>query len=95
MGRHRPQTRASAAAAGPGGVLRFGCDVRRSEDRYWQRTGDEEFLKEFYPSVKSNTLFTMSLRHGDGEGNVISVPDGNQDPNRSTPHPGILLEWFE
>lgn len=64
-------------------------------DRYWQRTGDEEFLKEFYPSVKSNTIFTMSLRHGDGDGNVISVPDGNQDPNRATPHPGILLEWFE
>ncbi len=64
-------------------------------DRYWQRTGDAEFLKEFYPSVKSNTIFTMSLRHGDGEGNVISVPDGNQDPNRATPHPGILLEWFE
>ncbi len=37
----------------------------------------------------------MSLRHGDGDANVVSVPDDNLDPYRVSPQPGILLELFE
>ncbi|HXW14176.1 MAG TPA: GH116 family glycosyl-hydrolase [Terriglobia bacterium] len=64
-------------------------------DRYWRRTGDDAVMKEFYSSVKRNTLLTMSLRHGDGDANVISVPDDDLDPFREQPQPGILLEMFE
>ena len=64
-------------------------------DRYWLRTRDDEVLREFYPSVKSNTIYTMSLRHGDGDANIISVPDDNLDPYRPSATPGYHLEWFE
>ena len=64
-------------------------------DRYWLRTGDDAVMREFYPSVKSNTIFTMSLRTGDGDANVISMPDGNLDPYRLEPKAGILLDMFE
>jgi uncharacterized protein (DUF608 family) len=47
-------------------------------DRYWQCTGNDEVLREFYPSVKKNVIFTMNLNPGpDG---VISAPTG--DVNR-------------
>lgn len=52
-------------------------------DRYWMRTKDDEFLWEFYPYVKKNTIFTMNLRGDDPDG-VISMPTGNVD-----------TEWFE
>lgn len=46
--------------------------------RMWRRTGDENLLKEFYPSVKKNTRFTVNLRPeyeiGDA---IISMPSGN------------------
>lgn len=46
-------------------------------DRYWQLTGDDGFLHEFYPSVKKNLIFTMQLNSGpDG---VISAPTGNMN----------------
>ena len=61
-------------------------------DRYWRRTGDDAVMKEFYSSVKRNTILTMSLRHGDGDANVISVPDKDLDPFRVAPQPGILLD---
>ena len=50
--------------------------------RLWLRTGDDAVLREFYPSVKRNTTFTMNLRPGP-EG-IISMPTGNQG-----------MEWFE
>ena len=44
-------------------------------DRYWQFTGDDKVLREFYPSIKKNVVFTVSLNAGpDG---VISAPTGN------------------
>lgn len=62
-------------------------------DRYWQRTGDDELVKEFYPSVKKNTIYTMNLRSGpDG---IVSVPEGNRNPTQPTSEPGAGLEWFE
>ncbi len=54
--------------------------------RYWQRTEDEAVLREFYPSVKRNTLFTMDLvpESEYGSDAVIRVPSGYQG-----------LDWFE
>jgi uncharacterized protein (DUF608 family) len=53
-------------------------------DRYWLRTGDEEFLREFYPYVKKNTTFTMSLRPEYPTGDaVIAFPTKGDG------------EWFE
>jgi uncharacterized protein (DUF608 family) len=59
-------------------------------DKYWLRTGDQGFLKEFYPSVKNNMIYTMNLNTGpDG---VISMPSGNIDPANGG---HVLLEWVE
>src|SRR5205823_336656 len=62
--------------------------------RYWLRTGNDAILREFYPSIKKNTIFTMNLRPGP-EG-VISMPEGNVNPF-SVGHlnPGGGLEMFE
>jgi uncharacterized protein (DUF608 family) len=62
-------------------------------DRYWQRTGKDTTVKEFYESVKNNTIYTMNLRKGpDG---VASVPDGNRNPTQPKGRPGSGLDWFE
>jgi len=58
-------------------------------DRYWLRTGKDEILKEFYPSLKQNTIYTMNLNSSpDG---VISMPQGNIDPATSQ----HATEWVE
>jgi uncharacterized protein (DUF608 family) len=62
-------------------------------DRYWQCTGDDEVLKEFYPSVKKNTIYTINLRSGPDA--VASVPEGDRNPTRPNSEPGTMLEWFE
>src|SRR5206468_6419327 len=50
-------------------------------------------LKEFYPSVKKNTIYTMQLRSGpDG---IASVPEGNRNPTQPKEKPGSGLDWFE
>ena len=64
-------------------------------DRFLQRTGDEDALREFYPSVKRNTIYTMSLRAEDGPDGIISVPRGNVDPCKPWQPEGYHLEWFE
>ena len=47
-------------------------------DRYWLSTGDDDFIREFYPSVKKNLEFTMDLRPQYSIGDrVISMPEGN------------------
>jgi uncharacterized protein (DUF608 family) len=62
-------------------------------DRYWQRTGSDGVLKEFYPSIKKNTIYTMNLRSGpDG---IVSVPEGNRNPTQPHGTPGTGLDWFE
>lgn len=62
-------------------------------DRYWQCTGDQELLKEFYPSLKKAVIYTVNLRPGaDG---LISVPAGDRNPTQKHREPGALLEWFE
>lgn len=62
-------------------------------DRYWQRTGNEEVLKEFYDSLKKNTTYTMNLRPGP-EG-IVSVPAGDVNPTNPNGTPGSGLDWFE
>ena len=65
-------------------------------DRYLQRTGTKkELVEEFYPAVKKNTLYTMSLRDEDGDDGVISMPRGNKNPTRPWIAEGLMLEWFE
>jgi uncharacterized protein (DUF608 family) len=62
-------------------------------DRYWQRTGNDAILKEFYPSIKKSTIYTMKLRSGpDG---IVSVPEGNRNPTQPHGTPGTGLDWFE
>jgi uncharacterized protein (DUF608 family) len=51
-------------------------------DRIWQRSGDIEFLKSYYPSIKKNTIFTMAMNPAP-EG-PISMPADNAG-----------MEWFE
>ncbi len=58
-------------------------------DKYWLRTGDAEFLKEFYPSVKQNMIYTMSLNTGPDR--VIRMPNGNIDPANGE----HAQEWVE
>ena len=64
-------------------------------DRYLQRTGDRAVLKEFYDSAKRNTIYTMKLHEFDGGDGIISVPQGNVDPENPSLPPGYHLEWFE
>ena len=66
-------------------------------DKYWLRTGDDEFLREFYPSVKQNMIYTMNLNPGpDG---VISMPTGDMDPATDRDlfkqGKGHATEWVE
>jgi uncharacterized protein (DUF608 family) len=53
-------------------------------DRLWRRTGDDALLREFYDSVKQNTIFTMNLRHSAGAAGIVSMPAENQGQ-----------DWFE
>jgi uncharacterized protein (DUF608 family) len=62
-------------------------------DRLWQRTGDDELLKEFYPSIKKAVEYTLSLRPGP-EG-IVSVPAGDRNPTQANAKPGGGLDWFE
>jgi len=64
-------------------------------DRYLLRTGDQAVLREFYPSIKANTTYTMSLRPEDGADGIVSVPSRNVDPQNPAGQPGHHLEWFE
>jgi uncharacterized protein (DUF608 family) len=62
-------------------------------DRYWQRSGDAEIMREFYDSIKKAVIYTINLRPG-AEG-IVSVPAGDRNPTRPHGKAGELLEWFE
>jgi uncharacterized protein (DUF608 family) len=64
-------------------------------DKVLMRTGDDQLVREFYPSVKKNTIYTMGLRPEDGADGIISVPTGNKNPEEPSWDPGGGLEWFE
>jgi uncharacterized protein (DUF608 family) len=51
-------------------------------DRLWQRTGDLELLREFWPSIKTTLTMTMNLRPT--KAGPISMPADNRG-----------REWFE
>ena len=53
-------------------------------DKLWQRTGDDALLREFYESVKLNTIFTMNMRPGSGPAGIVSMPRG-----------GEFDDWYE
>jgi uncharacterized protein (DUF608 family) len=53
-------------------------------DKLWQRSGDDGLLKEFYASVKQNTIFTMNLRPGSGAAGIVSMPADNN-----------AYDWYE
>ena len=57
--------------------------------RYWKRTGSDDFLREFYPSVKSTTIFTMNLNKNYPYG-LISLPNfDRQESFESTSFEGM------
>ena len=62
-------------------------------DRYWLRTGSEEILREFYPSIKKAVTYTIKLRSGP-EG-IVSVPANDRNPTQPHTKPGGGLDWFE
>ncbi len=64
-------------------------------DRLLMRTGSGELLREFYPSVKKCTIYSMGLRPEDGDDGLISAPSGNVDPYNPQREEGHMLEWFE
>jgi uncharacterized protein (DUF608 family) len=59
-------------------------------DRYWQTTGDDEMLREFYPSLKRANDFSMNLRPKFGLSQVVSMPEPGTDG-----HGLGDTEWFE
>jgi uncharacterized protein (DUF608 family) len=64
-----------------------GISLAAMADRYWLCYGDRDknFLREFYPMVKKNMIYTVNLRPSYPIGDrIISVPAG--DP---------IGEWFE
>jgi uncharacterized protein (DUF608 family) len=54
-----------------------------------------ELMREFYPSVKASTAYTMGLRPEDGDDGIISCPTGNVDPYNPQREEGSMLEWWE
>lgn len=59
-------------------------------DRYWQLTGNDEVLKEFYPSIKRANDFSMNLRPKYGMSQVMAMPEPGTDGG------GLGdTEWFE
>jgi uncharacterized protein (DUF608 family) len=55
---------------------------------HWKITGDESFMKEFYPSVKKALEYSFSQRPDLGPSQIIAMP-----PHRE--HAWNDIEWFE
>ena len=53
-------------------------------DKLWQRTGDDTILREFYSSIKKNTIFTMKLSPDAGPARIVSMPADNN-----------AYDWYE
>ena len=57
--------------------------------RHWRRSGDEDFLREFYPSLKKATLFTFTVNPSEPYG-LISLPEFDmQEGYESRPFKGM------
>ena len=48
-------------------------------NRLWLCSGDDEILKEFYPSIRQSVIFTMNLCKDKGPEGIISIPDGTDE----------------
>ncbi|MEP7357791.1 MAG: GH116 family glycosyl-hydrolase, partial [Anaerolineales bacterium] len=70
-------------------VLNSACYIEMA-DRYWQRTGDNAMLAEFYDSLRRANDYSMTLRPAYGDSQVMAMPTPGTDP-------GFLgdTEWFE
>ncbi len=55
---------------------------------HWKITGDEAFMKEFYPSVKLALRYSFTQRPDLGPSQIIAMP-----PHR--PHAWNDIDWFE
>jgi len=55
---------------------------------HWKITGDEAFMKEFYPSVKKALQYSFTQRPDLGPAQIIAMP-----PHRE--HAWNDIEWFE
>ena len=57
--------------------------------RHWMRTGDDGFLREFYPSLKKATVFTFNV-NPDRPYGLISLPESDlQEGYESVPFGGM------
>ena len=70
-------------------ILNGACYVVMA-DRYWQSTGDDAFLQQFYDSIKRANDFSMNLRPKYGDSQVMSMPEPGTDQ-----HGMGDTEWFE
>jgi uncharacterized protein (DUF608 family) len=70
-------------------ILNAACYIVMA-DRYWRTTGNDEVLREFYPSLKKANDFSMNLRPKFGLSQVMSMPEPGTDAG------GLGdTEWFE
>jgi len=62
-----------------------GISLATMVDRYFLCYGDKDFVREFYPQIKQNMIYTVNLRPASPLGDrIIAMPTGN-----------VGTEWFE
>jgi len=87
---NRPPYEISKPDKGYQTVLNGACYIVMA-DRYWRTTVDDEFLKEFWDSLKRCNDFSMNLRPEYGLSQVMAMPT----PGTDTYHSLGDTEWFE
>jgi uncharacterized protein (DUF608 family) len=63
--------------------IQNGCCYADLVDRLWLITGNDDVLREFYPSVKKNVIYTMTVSQDPGPESVLGVIRESGD------------EWYE
>ena len=64
-------------------------------DRHYMVTGDEEFLKEFYPVAKRTCKFSFNLRPSYGPSQIMAMQPEGVGMKISWLGNSTLTEWFE
>ncbi len=64
-------------------------------DRHYTVTGDEEFLKEFYPVAKKTCQFSFNLRPEYGPSQIMAMQPEGVGEKISWLGNSTLTEWFE
>ncbi len=86
---HRPPYGLARPDTGYQTVLNGACYIVMA-DRYWQVSGDDGFLREFWDSLKRCNDFSMNLRPAYGLSQVMAMPAPGTDSY------GLGdTEWFE